>query len=247
MLAISRFYSNLGGIFRFVPVAAPMAAAALPTILLVMAAGCTERRGSEGTPLIRAGEQVVTVEDFHRAYGLMMAGMREVEPGDDPESLDAKVRLLQEMAHEASLLEKARVDGIRLEDGELEAAVQAIRKDYPDDSFEEMLVENAIRFNDWQREMEKRLIIEKLLDAEVYDRIRITESELAEVHRTRLGGPSDESAGEPENRLVERLKRRKAEALLDGLVEAATGQYPPVIDPEAARKLLDGDAPGDGG
>lgn len=209
---------------------------------LLVAAGCADSRQSETVTLLTVGSRVVTVDDFNRSYNLMLAGMREAEPFDFQGEREVKIRLLKQLTEEAALLEKASDSGILLTVAELEEAVQGIRKDYPEDTFDQMLIENAIPYADWEKELEKRLIIDKLLRLEVFEKVQITEEELAAFYREK----QDPTAGETpekdigqESLLVEKLRRNKAEALMGQLMDAVRKAYPADVNETVFRQLLD--------
>jgi hypothetical protein len=206
-----------------------------------MMSGCSGPDTSEDLILLKVGSQIITVDDFNRSYNLTLAGMREAESEDDQGERESKVRLLKELGEEAALIERAKELGIRVSPSELSAAVDGIKKDYPDETFEEMLIENAILYADWEKEMEKRLVIDKLLDQEVLGKVQITEQELAGIYQQQSSVANSESSvknPDQEARLVELLRREKAEALLEQLMASIRSTYKIEINEEAVEDLI---------
>lgn len=208
---------------------------------LLFMVGCFGSQQDEAATLFKLGSQTVTVEDFNRSHNLMRAGMREVDSDDVADVRDEKLRLIRELTEEAALLERAQASGITLSAVELEAAVDKIRSDYPDDTFEQVLIENAIPFSAWKKELEKRLIIEKLLQQEVFSKVEITEDELAAFYKEQRGSgdATAESDATADNiQLVEQLKRAKAEARLDRLMDSVKNSYKVEINETVLAELL---------
>lgn len=179
---------------------------------VMLMSGCSGPDTSETLILVKIGSQVITVDDFNRSYNLTLAGMREVEPEDDQGEREIKVRLLKQLGEEAALIERAKELGIEVSPSDFTEAVDTIKKDYPDETFEEMLIENAILYADWEKEMKKRLVIDKLLQQEVFDKVQITEQELAGFYQQQSSAPNSETSvkdPDQEARLVELLRRKK--------------------------------------
>ncbi|MFZ7125411.1 MAG: SurA N-terminal domain-containing protein [Desulfobacterales bacterium] len=210
-------------------------------LLWVLVAGCSGSAPPERVVLLKVGRTAATVDDFHRAFDLMKAGLREMDSEDPEAERDAKIHLLKQLSEEMALLEKARDAGIVLAPDDLTKAVADIKSDYPDDTFEQVLIENAVPYAAWEEELEKRLIIEKLLDREVYSRVKITEEELAALYQSAGTGPTGKKTPADKSReavLVEQLRRRKAEDRLDRLMDEIRKAYPAELNEAAFQEIL---------
>lgn len=89
---------------------------------------------------------------------------------------DARWYLLNQLAEEGILLERARELKIVVSDGELDQAVADIKADFPDDQFEQLLVEQAVVFSEWKRQLARRILIDKVITQELGNGVRITPS-----------------------------------------------------------------------
>ena len=148
---------------------------AVGRIALFLGLVCLWGCGSPGSEpaedyLIRVGERKVTVREFLQAFELAQAAY----PGSfaqNPAGLkEARTQLLNEMATELVMFKHAVELGLAVSDAELEAAVAAVRSDYPPGVFEQTLIESAVSFDAWKHRLRSRLLMEKLVDAELRGR-----------------------------------------------------------------------------
>jgi len=127
--------------------------------------GCVDR-GPAGDQrfLLRVGERQVSVAAFHRIFEISKTAYTHNDLRDPAVSRDLKLRLLNQLVEELILLEKAESDGITITGDELDAAVRQITADYPAGVFEEMLMESAVSFEDWQERLRVRLLTRRVID-----------------------------------------------------------------------------------
>ena len=71
--------------------------------------------------------------------------------------------LINRIVDEALVLEYGEKNGIFIDELELEKAIQDIVKDYPENSFNEMLLSRCIDYNEWKQRFSKHLLIKKIL------------------------------------------------------------------------------------
>ena len=199
-------------------------------ILVVLAMiGCSESNGPslQEAVLIRTDQETITLAQFERAFEAARIAYSD-ERSVEPQVLEnARLRLLNQMAEEVIIDRRAKELGIVLEESELDAAIQAIRSDYPDDTFEQMLLESAIPFSLWKERLRARMLMEKVVDRELVQPLTITTQEIEEYYKAHEKEfPVQE--GEPleadmNRQIVERLRREKVEAAypqwMDGLRE----------------------------
>ena len=132
---------------------------------------------------------------------------------------------MNQMAEELIIDRRAEELGIVLEDAELDAAIQDIKKDYPDDTFEQMLLESAIPFSLWKERLRVRLLMEKVVDWELVQPLSITAQDIEAYYKANekelavITGKSPEM--DLERHIVEQLRREKVESAypqwMDGL------------------------------
>ena len=135
-----------------------------------LAIGCAMALGACGAPseqpaapveLIRAGVQVVTVDDFEAAFAISRIAYDHQDLKQPPVWREARLRLLGQLVEEALVREQARLLGIDVGDAEVDAAEEQFRKDYPKGAFEDLLLQQAVRYSTWRERLRVRLLMEK--------------------------------------------------------------------------------------
>jgi len=191
--------------------------------------------------LIRVGTGTVTVAEFKRA---VEASAEEAFPGDqtiDPTALnDLRVRVLKQLSEELIIAERAKQLNIQVSDQELESAVDAVKADYPDDTFEKTLLENAISYQAWKKKIATRLLMDKVINKELVDNVQITEKDVSAYFQTHFpeGLPQDEDADQINERIVQHLRQQKAEALYQGWMDKLKAAFPVDINQKRWKRLV---------
>ena len=112
--------------------------------MILLAAACTREQESDAY-LIRVRDRQVTVSEFKQA---VEAAFKEAFPGQrdiDSQALNQlRVQVLNQFTEELIIMERGKDLGFTVSDAEIDKALAAIKADYPDNTFEETLLENAI-------------------------------------------------------------------------------------------------------
>jgi len=137
------------------------------------------KSGETDDYLVRVGQQVITQADFEETFEIATDAYPYQLKTDMDEYKTAMMWHLNQKIEEAVLLERAREIGIEISDAELEQEISTIKKDYADDVFENLLVERAVSYASWKKEFKRRLLIERLLKAELEDGVVITPEEIS--------------------------------------------------------------------
>lgn len=215
----------------------------LSFLLLVFACSGADDFGSEH--LIRVGERFVTVFDFNEAFELIETahsfGLR-----DHPEQYrEAQERLLNQMTIELLMLTRAGELNLDVSEEEIDAAIADIKADYPDDTFEETLLEAAVTFDVWKQRMKIRLLLEKLIATELQDRMTITPKDITDHYekyfKPRSGDDAQTNAqndpSDDHEAIIRDLRRRKAEEAYDAWIEGLKARYPVEVNAAVWDKL----------
>jgi hypothetical protein len=198
--------------------------------------------------LIRVGERKVTVREFLKAFELAQAAY----PGSvsqNPSGLnEARTQLLNEMATELVMAKRAGDLGLFVSDAEFEAAVAAVRSDYPPGVFEQTLIESSVSFDTWKQRLRSRLLMEKLVDAELRGRIAISPEDVAGYYDQHYrgkaaGADSDDTFQRLKESIVADLQRQKIEDAYGAWIDRLKEKYPVDINREAWGRL-EGPEPG---
>ncbi len=95
-------------------------------------------------------------------------------------------QILDQLIEEKLLAQEAERRGLRVSEAELKEQIDKIRADYPDQSFEEMLVREFVDFNVWQESIRANLLIRKVTDTIIKERMRIKPEKWAEYYKDHL-------------------------------------------------------------
>ncbi len=205
--------------------------------------GCGDNGSGLGNEvLVRVGDRVVTVLDFNEAFEISKIGFGPSMSDASEDLQEAQLRLLNELILEMVLLERADETGISVTEDDLEKAVAAIKSDYPSGEFEETLLEFAVSYETWQNRLKTRLIMEKVIEKELENRIVISPEDIAEYYQKNFQGKTGESeslpaAGDINEIIVKQLRREKAEESYRDWIEELKTKYDIEINSEEWEKI----------
>ena len=208
---------------------------------LVFLWGCG-KTAQDDAYLIRVGSSTVTVSEFKRAVD---AAAEEVFPGEQEISRDARnelrMRVLNQMSEELIISERGKELGLIVTDAELEHAVADIKADYPDDMFEKTLLENAVSFQAWKKKLATRILVNKVIESELVDKVEITSQDVADYIQGHYpeGVPEDENPDEVNQKIVRHLRHQKAEKMYQDWIEKLRKAHPVDIDQKRWNHLAD--------
>ena len=187
-------------------------------LCLCILIGCTAKEGGTGDAyLLRIGERVLTVREFEDAFEIAKTAYSHNALQDPNVLREARLRFRVEMADEMVFSERAGALGIAISDEELEEAEAKIRADYPDETFEQSLLESAISYSLWKDRLRARLLVEKVVREDLQAGIKISPEDIREYYMadSAEGVPDPSVPGESleiSEATIRDLRRRKAEA-----------------------------------
>jgi len=171
----------------------------------------------------------VTLAQFERAFEAARIAYSDNRSVDPQVIENARLRLLNQMTEEVIIDRRAHELGIVLDDNELEAAIQAIKKDYPDDEFEQMLLESAIPYSLWKERLRMRLLMEKVVDRELVQPVDITPQDIEAYYKAHEEDFALNNGSPPEmdlkHHIVEQLRLEKVEAAYPQWMDGLRARY----------------------
>ena len=183
--------------------------------------GCQQQPAPSALVLMQTDERAITVDEYRRDLNIyrMATG---ADADDDPAAeREIQLRFTQQLLDQLVLLEHARAMGIVISDRELDEEVRALQRDYPDDVFEQLLLENAVTLEEWKASLRIRLTIERLIQQELEAHSRISEEDVTQfMTRLRRNGPENDadpesdSAAPSDKAIIDQLRRSKMESWL---------------------------------
>jgi parvulin-like peptidyl-prolyl isomerase len=206
--------------------------------------GCSGHDTGTGDEyLIRIGERVVTVADFNRAFEIAKTAYTHNSLQNPEDTNGAQLRLLNQMTEELVLLQRAGELGIGVSDEELEKAIGKIRADFPDDAFEQTLLEYAVSYKSWKSGLKTRLLMEKLVQQELKDETVIQPDEVAKFYEENYNNDATQSGdtrnpAAVEEIIVKQLRRVKIENAYRKWIENLRKRYTIDINKDQWNKIL---------
>lgn len=212
-------------------------------ILLFLFSACEQKDTDLAKEvLIRVGDRVMTVLDFNNAFEIARIAYDNNIKEQSEDLRKAKIRLLDQLTVEMILLERAEELRLNITEPELEQAVSAIKSDYPEGEFEKTLLEFAVSYDSWKDRLRNRLILEKVIEEELKNRITITPEDISDYYQKNYQGREDESDSAQKSEdineaIVKQLRRQKAEESYNSWIEDLKGQYAIEINSDQWEKI----------
>lgn len=196
----------------------------------------------EETYLVQVGETTLTTHDYRKALEIHKTAYDYEDVSEDPTVVrEAKLQILKEMIERMTLLERARELGLQVDKAELEAAVQEAQKGYPEGAFEEVLLESAISFESWQKELADRLLLEKVIQRDLAEGILISDEAVQtyiDTHHIKVEPPSEARRAEVDQEVRDHLHREKVETAYPVWVEKLQKKYTIEINESDWQKIV---------
>lgn len=215
----------------------------LLTMILVATVGCGPPDSENAQDyFLRVGGQMLTTRDFLQALEMAKTAYPE---GAEPSSSmlpDAHRQVLEELTIDLIILNRAEEKGISVTEAELEAAVGAVKADYPPEAFEQTLAEYAVPLGPWKRRIQSRLLLEKLVHLELSGNITVQPEEVAayyEQHYKNKAGTAnpDERFQRLQETITADVRRIKLEDAFADWVETLKARYPVNVNVEQWEEL----------
>ena len=131
---------------------------------------------------IKVGNRTITVADFNKAFEIAKNAYPHNRIQQPDMIREARLRLVQQMTEEMILLQRAEELGVTIKDSEVEKNLEELKGDYPDNVFQEILLEYAIPYRSWKEGLKTRLLMEKVIAKELGDKIKITHDDISKYY-----------------------------------------------------------------
>ena len=207
-------------------------------IVLTVLAGCDSPAPSP-VFLIKAGNIMVTHNEFAQELDLKLTAYPYDIRKTPGEYNTMVLDLVSTLSEETVLLAAAKEKGIDVPSEELSRAEKLFRKDYPENSFEQMLLENAISYTVWKNRFKKDMVIDKLIQQDLVDVQEITPEDMVAFYK-RLDNSevSEKSETLDEAGLVEQLRMEKSQASYEQWIQGLKTACPLEIDKKSVAVFL---------
>lgn len=152
----------------------------IPVLLLLLAA-CRGQEPPALPPAATVNGEPIGAEEFVRRLEEQVALLNGKAALKPEQRSSLKEEVLSRLIEERLVLQRARALSLAVGEAETEARIGEIRKDYGEDNFEALFGDSGIDYADWKVSLQRRMLLEKVIDREVNAKIEVTDAE-AELH-----------------------------------------------------------------
>ncbi len=201
--------------------------------------GCsnTEDQDKSEVFILKSQDIIVTTSQFIEELELRKASYVYNIKDYPAEYNDIVLQVVKDLSEEIVLLHIAREKGIIISEEAFKEAEAVFLKDYPNDSFENMLLKNAVEYSFWKKRFIKRLTIDRLIQQELREKIVINTEDVVEFYnKYKKEGKPDLS----EDDLISQLREQKTEEKYSDWLAEAVFKYPVDINKEGLKNFFIG-------
>jgi len=191
---------------------------------------------------IKVGNKTISVADFNKAFEIAKNAYPQNSIQRPDVIREAQLRLIRQMTEEMILLERAEELGITITDSQVEKALIDIKRDYPDNVFQETLLEYAIPYQSWREGLKTRLLIEKVIAQELGDKIEITHDDISKYHEEHFKDDNtspdvNEVPKDINNIIIKILRKEKMEKAYVPWIKELKNKYAVEINKKELEKM----------
>ena len=176
--------------------------------------GCSDSEHKQKDEyFIKVGNRTITVADFNKAFEIAKHAYPHNSIQQPDVIREVRLRLVQQMTEEMILLQRAEELGVTIQDSEVEKTLEELKQDYPDNVFQEILLEYAIPYKSWREGLKTRLLMEKVIAKELGDKIEITQDDISKYYEEHFKdddtSPDETGVSEDINNNIKNILRKE--------------------------------------
>lgn len=192
--------------------------------------------GCDGKPapvekayVLKSDTVLVTVDEFSEELDTKLMAYPYTIRKNPANYNEMVVDLVSVLVEETLLITAAQARGIQVSDAEVDKAEAEIKSDYPEDSFDQMMLENALSYHHWKERLKKKMIIERFVRRDLEQTVEITPDDVVDFYdryRDEDGNIPEDSELKDEKKLLTRLRMEKSENAYGQWIKDLSDQYP---------------------
>jgi hypothetical protein len=212
--------------------------------IIYLLTGCADAKSKyRDEYFIRVGDSVITVLDFNRAFEIAKASYSQGAMQQPDAVKEAQLRLVKQITEEMILRERAKDIGIKITDEEVKQAVEDIKQDYPENVFDQILLEYAVPYQLWEKGLETRLLMEKVIAKELGPQIRVTPDDVSKYYEAHYKNdeltPDIKKVSKDINEtMIRNLRRKKIEEAYKPWIKELQKKYIIEINKSQWEKII---------
>ena len=130
-------------------------------------------------PVAVVNDEMIGLQDFNLRF---QQNWTPSQVGEEP-PLEVKLYYLRGQIEECLVAQEAKRLGLFVTEAEFEQAFQSIRKNYSDQDFTQLLIDEYIDLEEWKTGLRRQLLIQKVTEQALDDRIQISADQVADYYR----------------------------------------------------------------
>lgn len=150
-------------------------------LLALLLGACQSQSEAPSPVLLLVDGREVTLEQFRQSFGKSLAPGQKLSE-EERKELERSF-LVQVIDRELTLAQADRL-GLKVSPDEQEKAIAEARKEYPAGTFEMMLRERGTSLQEWSNDLQKDLLMEKVVRQVVYARLDVTLDEISAYYQS---------------------------------------------------------------
>ena len=206
-------------------------------------AGCSDFEHKQRNEyFIKVGDRTITVADFNKAFEIAKNAYPQNRIQRPDVNREVRLRLIQQMTEEMILLQRAEELDITITDSQAEKALTDIKRDYPDNVFQEILLEYAIPYQSWREGLKTRLLMEKVITQELGDKIEITHDDISKYYEEHFKNDNTSPdvktvSKDTNNIIINILRKEKMEKAYASWIKKLKNKYAVEINKKELEKM----------
>jgi peptidyl-prolyl cis-trans isomerase SurA len=155
--------------------------ALLGVFLLAASVGCGPKRGGADVMATVDGHKIYRA-DVEKYYQNQTAGAPQQPTGEQAASL--RLNILRELIDNEILMRRAEKLGLLATDDEVQRKLSEIKSPYTTEQFDERLKEKKITLDDFKRDIQRSLTVDKVLNKEVTSKVNVSDQDISDYYKT---------------------------------------------------------------
>lgn len=197
----------------------------LLSTLIVFSCSASQTEEDIDGPLIQVGEITMNLTEFNQVFEIAKSAY-PYDTTKNPEALEkVSSEIMDQMIERMVLIQLAKEQGMTISDAALLKRVKSLKQGYTDQEFEKALLESAVSYHVWEKELKVRLLIEKVISAEM--------KKLSQM----AGNPA--TSGQMDENLVKMLKQNQMQKAYGIWIRQLQERYTIKIDRQLWKRVTD--------
>jgi parvulin-like peptidyl-prolyl isomerase len=125
----------------------------------------------------------ITADVFNEKYNRFTQRFHVPLAQSNASVSELKMGFLNKLIETELLLQEAAVRGLTVSEEELDLEITHLKEDYPKDTLNEALEKIGLKLEEWKKDREEKLLIDKLIQSEIDSVIHVSDDEIQEYYK----------------------------------------------------------------